>query len=126
MPPEKLRVLDLLRDGKTYAACAEALGVTRRDLYRMRVADPAFSAACDEAQLVGTDAAEDVLSDCAMNAINNPKHQTSLIFLLKNRRPQKWRDVSAVQHGLDTSGQTADALAALIQQANDIEGGGPR
>jgi AcrR family transcriptional regulator len=95
LPGRKMNVekfMDLLRAGASVGDAARGVGVSRTTVYARRKGDEDFAAAWDEAVEEGTDRAETVLAQCALNAKKDPKYQTSLIFLLKNRRPQKWRD----------------------------------
>ena len=40
---------------------------------------------------VGVDRLEDTLTVCAQKALTNPAYQKSLIFLLTNRQPDRWK-----------------------------------
>jgi hypothetical protein len=94
-------VLRALADGYTLERAAKRAGYCREWLRTQRKNDAEFARAVEGAIDDGTDRLEDVLAECAANALRNPRHQTSLIFFLKNRRPKQWRDrvESDIQHG---------------------------
>jgi hypothetical protein len=96
------KFLELIRAGASVGDAARGVGVCRQTAYNRRAVDAAFASAWDEAVEEGTDRAETVLAQCALNAKKDPKYQTSLIFLLKNRRPKQWRDRHEV--GLEGGG----------------------
>jgi hypothetical protein len=112
-------VLEALRNGKTLKAAAKAAGYGFVWLWEQRRADPEFAAACEEAIQQGTDVLEDVLLACATKATNSPKHQTALIFALKNRRPHKWRDRQelGVDGGLDLRSMASTPEEELMRIA---------
>ena len=97
-PAGRQRVLAVLTGGGTLEQAAAAAGASRWALRKWRNADPDFDAACKDAIEAGTDSAEDILSECAGKALQDPRYQTSLIFLLKNRRPKVWRDAHDLHH----------------------------
>lgn len=90
---KKARFLEALRRGMSVTAAAQAIGVGRRTVYDWREADPDFASAWDEAVEDGTDLLEDEAWRRAFAGSD-----TLLIFLLKARRPHKYRDNHHVQH----------------------------
>lgn len=94
----KAKALELLRQGLTGDEIGKGAGADYGTICRWRHEDPAFGEAWDKASEIGTDHAEDIIAQCADKALNDPRYQTSLIFLLKNRRPEKWRDVQEHKH----------------------------
>ena len=115
---KKRRVLAALAKGATIAEAARAARVGEDTVGRWRREDPDFRAAGDAVREAATDRMEGVLEVAAAKARTDPRFQTSLIFYLKNRRPERWRDVQHVQHGgelmirfpdLAEPGQTAAA-----------------
>jgi len=78
---------DILATGASIKAACEAIGISRPTAYEWRKNDPKFKAAWDSALESGTDLLED---EAKRRALDNS--DTLLIFLLKARRPQKYRD----------------------------------
>jgi len=89
----KKRFLAVLAAGHSVMTAAEAAGVARQTVYRWRQEDEAFARAWDEAIEAGTDRLEDEALRRAFAGSD-----TLLIFLLKARRPAKYRDTHHVQH----------------------------
>ena len=85
------RFCSILADGSSVTAAAKAIDVSRASLYSARALDPEFAAAWDEAIESGTDTLED-------GAVKRAKNSSDplLMFLLKGRRPEKFKDRSAV------------------------------
>lgn len=80
-------ILDALRAGDAIGtACARA-GIGRTTLHEWRHGDPELDAAVEDAIEYGTDVLEDVARDRAVRGSD-----TLLIFLLKSRRPDKYRE----------------------------------
>lgn len=86
------------------AAC-EKVSIARDTAYTWRKAEPDFAAAWDEAVELGTDALEDEAIRRAHHGVDRPVYQskelvgyvreysdTLLIFMLKARRPDKFKD----------------------------------
>jgi len=91
---KKRAALQALEGGLTLEEAANAAKTTRTSIFRWRQADPEYAAAVAEAMDKGAELAEDALIQCATRLVlQNPGYQTSMIFLLKNRRPDRWRDV---------------------------------
>jgi AcrR family transcriptional regulator len=85
------RALAVLRRGGSLAEAAKAAGVGRDTLWEWRKKDADFAAQAEEAMGAGIDRLEDTLTLCAQKALTNPAYQKALIFLLTNRRPDKWK-----------------------------------
>jgi hypothetical protein len=84
--PYERRFLNALRSGLTVTrACIEA-EVAFSTVHSWRTHDPEFKAKWDEAMEQGTDRLEDVARDRAVAGSDR-----LLIFLLKGRRPEKYR-----------------------------------
>jgi hypothetical protein len=97
-PEKRQKFLDELADGQSVSAAAQAIHVSRQTLYVHREHDPDFAAEWDSAIESGTDALEDVAVKRAKESSD-----TLLIFLLKGRRPEKFKDRVSTEH----SGQLA-------------------
>ena len=105
-----------LEDGMTIAAASKAVGAGRRTMYDWREADTDFAAAWDDAYETGTDVLEDEAKRRAVDGVQEPViyqgklsmtkddkgndipltvrkySDTMLIFMLKGRRPEKFKD----------------------------------
>lgn len=110
-PKRDAAFLDALRDGRSVtAACIDA-GIGRRTAYEWREQDEEFRHAWDDAVEEGTDRLEDEAHRRARDGVNKPIYQggkrvgeireysdTLTIFLLKARRPDKFKDRVANEH----------------------------
>lgn len=93
--PEKGdRLLAKLALGYSVAAACKAEKIGRTAYYAWRKDDPQFSARADQAIDAGTDHLEDVARKRAVDPEDGS--DTLLIFLLKARRPEKYRERSDV------------------------------
>jgi hypothetical protein len=80
-----------LRKGLSIQGAAEGAGVDRSTPYEWRKEDEAFATAWDDAIEAGTDVLEDALLRRALTISD-----TAAIFLLKARRPDKYRETAKV------------------------------
>lgn len=85
--------LGLLAEGSSVTHAAKAVGCHRQTMYQHRHDDESFGLAWDQAIESGTDLLEDEAIRRAMDASD-----TLMIFMLKARRPDKFKDKSAVDH----------------------------
>lgn len=112
MTPEKrAEFLSRLADGESVTAGARLVGVSRQALYFLRDHDADFSADWQDAIEQGTDILED-------EAVKRAKSgsDTLLIFMLKARRPDKFKDRSSVEHSgeiISKEAKDASISAAL-------------
>lgn len=107
--PEKgARLIKQLGIGKSVSAACRVERIGRTTYYAWRAADPDFAAAADEAIEQGTDFLEDKARDRAIK-----ESDTLLIFLLKARRPEKYRERSETKH------VGADGGDLIIRYVND-------
>jgi hypothetical protein len=99
--------LGSLAEGRTASGSARIAGRPRPYFYVHKKNDPNFSAAWDEAETAGTEFMEDEARRRAVEGVDKPiYHQgvrvdtvrefsdTLLIFLLKGRKPETYRDNS--------------------------------
>ena len=86
-PEKEARFLEALTAGASVRAAAYAAGIARSVAYEWRREDAGFHERWDAAIEEGTDALEDAARERAI-AVSD----TLLIFLLKARRPEKYRD----------------------------------
>ena len=87
------KLLAKLRQGDSVSAACRAQRIGRTTYYRWRREDAEFAATADDAIEEGTDMLEDVAKRRA-KAVSD----TLLIFLLKARRPDKYRERSTLEH----------------------------
>jgi hypothetical protein len=79
--------LSVLRKGNSAAAACKAIGISRQAMYVRRELDVEFAKQWNDAVDEGTDMLEDVALKRACK-----KSDTLVIFLLKGRRPEKYKD----------------------------------
>jgi hypothetical protein len=113
-----------LADGSSVTAAAEGIGISRAALYKARDHDPEFGALWDEAVESGTDALEDEAVKRAKNSSD-----TLLIFLLKGRRPEKFKERFAAEHSgkithlsADWSKLSSDELRFMLELCDKAAG----
>lgn len=109
-------------------------GIARRTVYVWREADEAFAKAWDTAVEHGTDALEDEAVRRAHEGTLKPVYQggkkmgtireysdTFLIFTLKARRPDKFKDRAVVEH--DVTDRLAERLEAAAKRIDGASRG---
>lgn len=112
--------------GSVTAAC-KLVGLGRRTVYEWKEADPVFAARMEAAQDRGTDALEDEAVRRAVEGVDEPVFyqgavagyvrrysDTLLMFTLKGRRPDKWKDRSAQE----ISGPGGEPLVQIYLPSN--------
>jgi hypothetical protein len=82
-----------LRDGQSISAAATSIHVSRQAIYKLKLTDTEFAEAMADAVETGTDSLED-------EAVKRARagSDTLLIFLLKGRRPDKYRENVRTEH----------------------------
>ena len=85
---KRVQFLEALRTGISIAGAARAVGVSHTQVYDVRRREPVFAVQMDEAMEAGSDRMEDQLLTIGVR----DRNVTALIFLLKGRRPDKFRD----------------------------------
>ncbi len=88
------RVVEFLADGYSLAAFAGEIGVARSTVYKWADEHPEFSDAIKIAQARSVLAWEKRLRSLSTSGEGNP---TAIIFGLKNRASDEWRDVKATE-----------------------------
>lgn len=88
------RVVEFLKDGFSLAAFAGEIGVARSTVYEWAKEHPEFSDAVKTAQAGAVLAWEKRLKAASTGGNGNP---TAIIFGLKNRAADEWRDVKATE-----------------------------
>lgn len=97
--------LQALCGGISVTGACEKSGLPRRTVYDWRDADEKFAAAWDEAIEAGTETMEDEARRRAQDGVDKPVYQggkrvgsvrefsdTLMMFLLKGRKPEKYRE----------------------------------
>lgn len=121
------RFLIALGEGLSVAGAAKLAGVGRQTVYDWRKRDASFAAAWDDAIETGTDNLEDEARRRAMNSSD-----TLMIFMLKARRPDKYKERRAsevsgpgggpIQTEWDYSKLSLDDLEALERLYSQMAG----
>ena len=98
--------LEWLAQGHTQGYICKALGVSRWTIQRWRQKDLAFAEKEEAIKNIRLEAVEDSLFAQALDG-----NTTACIFWLKNRAPEKWRDVQRLEHDVEPV-----TLAELVQR----------
>lgn len=112
--------VEQLVKGETITAAAKAAGICRRTAYSWREWDKEFAEAWDDALEIGTEKLE---AEATRRALEGS--DTLLIFLLKARRPNVYRDrISAEltgKDGKDLIGQSGVLVVPATMNIDDWE-----
>ena len=108
---DKAAFLDTLRDTCTIAKAVRAIGISRRQAYDLRSADPEFASGWENALDEGVDGLEFEAQRRAFEGTDDPVYQggalvghirkysdTLAMFLLKAHRPERFRERTEVKH----------------------------
>lgn len=85
--------LEELATGNSITAASQLAGFARTAAFKWRNEDEAFAADWEDAVEAGTDTLEDIAVARAKD-----KSDLLLIFMLKGRRPEKFKDRAEVEH----------------------------
>lgn len=141
-------ILTTLRRGLTVSRAATEAKICRSALYAWRREDEAFAAEWEDAFEEGSDRLEDEMLRRAVDGNEKPVYQqgklvghireysdTLLIFALKARRPEKFRETTRHEHtgkaggpieskaNVDLSALSFDQLRQLKQLARSVAAG---
>jgi len=106
----KLLCVDVLvRTGGNISKAAELLGTTRQNIHRWAQTDPVFRELFEHALEFGTDNLEESYYERAMKGSDRATE-----FLLKARRPEKYRDVQSSQTDVNTE-VIASGIVNMLQ-----------
>ncbi len=110
-PKKDALFLEALHNGASISSAAKSAAYGRTSIYQWRKDNPDFAFAWDEAVDCGTDLLEDEALRRAKDGVDEPRFyegkvcgyvrrysDTLIIFLLKARRPEKYRDRLVAQH----------------------------
>ena len=130
---KRAKFLEVLADTANVTKASDAIGIDRFSLYRIRDKDEEFRLQWDEAVERGTNRLEDEAVRRATEGWDEPVFylgqqtgmvrkfsDTLLIFMLKARRPEKFRERIEQQH----TGKDGAPLAPPVISIS-FEGGGP-
>ena len=108
MDEKRAKFLASLAEGNSIARAAGDAGIGRTTAYEWREVDEAFAKAWDDAVETGTDSLED-------EAVRRAKagSDTLLIFMLKARRPEKFKERTSTELSGSVAIRHEEALAAL-------------
>lgn len=105
----KLLCLEVLeKTGGNLSQAAKLLGTTRQNIHRWLQTDPAFAQLFDEVMEAGTENLEERYYTRAMSHSDRAAE-----FLLRARRPEKYRDVAPSVEGA-SGGEIAHEVVALL------------
>jgi len=149
-PEKAAEFLEKLAEGHTVTYSAELCRVSRSTVYKQRDEDPLFATAWKDAEAAGTEVLEEEGYRRAVKGVLEPVYQagkkvgtvrkysdTLLIFLLKGRKPETYRDNATLKHEgkveIDDTGlgdeQRAQRIVALLdiarQRADDGDSAAP-
>ena len=121
-PKKKALFCQALAEGGSVSKAASAVGVSRNAMYKLRKRDEEFAQEWDDAVESGTDVLEDEAVRRAKEGTDKPVFyqgvecgrvreysDTLLIFMLKARRPEKFRD------GVVDKSEGVNQLAELVE-----------
>jgi hypothetical protein len=121
---EQRAFLDSLAESANVTWACKATRVPRATVYEWREADPKFAKAWDEATELGTDALEDEAIRRGHAGVDKPVYQggekvgvvreysdTLLIFMLKARRPEKFKERAQLEHRIPLIDQFMEAVS---------------
>lgn len=113
---KRKRFLTMVSDGYSIARAAEGAKIARQTAYNWRREDADFARAWDEAWQQGCDVLEEVAQDRAVD-----KSDLLLIFLMKGRRPDRYRDNVKHESDVRVTIDVNDARTELARRFGMIE-----
>lgn len=132
-PEKRAKFLQALESGASVAKAAKAAGWSRRSAYNYRSSEEGFFKEWDDAVEAGTDLLEDEAQRRAVEGVKKPVYQggkrvgyvqeysdTLLIFMMKGRRPEKYRERATVEHTGEGGGPVQISSPALDQAAQEL------
>ena len=119
-PALKRKFCEALANGASPTKAGKAIGIARSTAYYQRGVDPDFWEAWHEALERAADLHEDALHELSVKTRN----VGAVIFQLKNRRPDKWKDRQQVEQHRETRyvhelGPGAEA--AILARQRELE-----
>lgn len=89
-------IISALAEGYSVTAACQRAGIAPKTYYNWRDEHKDFAADADGAIEQGTDRLEDIARDRATRPLDGS--DTLLIFLLKARRPERYREIKELHH----------------------------
>lgn len=115
-PSKKAQFLEALQAGISLAGAARMVGVSHGLIYDRKATDKEFADAIEKAREAGSDRMEDTLLNIGMR----DRNVTALIFLLKGRRPETYRDRQQTDL-TNTDGSLAGLFAEAMMHGGDSQ-----
>ena len=108
-----------MSEGKSFAAFAGLIGVSYSTLTKWRDQNPEFNEAYEIAKMASLGAWEDLALDQAKGTIKG--NASSLIFTLKNRFSDFYKDKQEVEHGGNVQFVIDTGVPNTLQEALEYE-----
>ena len=108
----KEQIIGALGAGADVALAGKIVGCTRQAIYKLRTREPEFAERMDEARALADEKVIRSLYELATKHNN----VTAMIFWLKNRQPQVWRD----RHEIAVQERHADRLDIRLDDGTPI------
>jgi hypothetical protein len=131
-PKNRAKFLDALREGSTVTIAAKAAGFTRNAAYDWRKDDPEFLRDWEDAIEAGTGVEKPVFQKGELVGHVQEYSDTLMIFLLKGRNPNKFKervhaehtgkDGGPIQHEVSARDELASRIAGIAERAREEEG----
>ena len=103
--------LEALRGTATVTEACRVVGIGRTSAYKARQQDEAFAVAWADVEEESTETLESVAVQRAVDGSD-----TLMIFLLKSRRPQKYRENVKIEHGGSIGQDAAEMTDAELDK----------
>ena len=100
------RLMGALQAGAGIALAARIINCSRQAIYRRMNLDPEFAERIAESKAI----ADERVQNALFKAATENHNVVAMIFWLKNRMPQEWRDRQ------ETQGPSSDELAQAIRE----------
>jgi hypothetical protein len=133
MAKKKAAFLEAVEGTADVSASALKVGIPRRTIYGWRDADAEFAAAWEKAVELGTDALEDEAVRRGREGTLRPVYQggkhvgdvreysdTLLIFMLKARRPEKYRDNARMELAGDRKNPVFPSAESTLDRIEEL------
>lgn len=102
------------RDGLTDEQIARNIGINKTTLYDWKKKFPDFSNSLKKGKEIVDYEVENALLKKALDG-----DTVAMIFWLKNRRPDKWKDKPQEDKGVSMDAETEDALSASLREMGE-------
>lgn len=106
------QAIEFLSQGYSLMALAGHFGVTRKTIYNWKESHPDFAEAVEIGQAKGLLSWE---QDYRTFAKTGDGNATAYVFALKNRAPDEWRDMKALEHS-GPDGDPIETVGRIVWQ----------